>query len=120
MDKGAWNSLLIVATASIVALSLVTLALARPRGQVLAPFLPSVLASTVIYLSLVDGASGFHTAVEICTAAALALAGLLTWLRPERNTLATFSWALLGVVTPYCAFFLNIAVACAGKSECLG
>lgn len=120
MDKQTWTNILIAAVPIVLILSLVSLASARPRRQILAAFLPSLAVSSAIYLLTVDGASSFHTAFVVCTLSALAIALLLVVLQSERSKLATVSWALLGVVTPYAIFILLLAAACWGKTECLG
>lgn len=120
MDKATWNTVLVVAPALILIASLGALAQARPRRQVLVPFLASLVVSIVIYVTTVGGASRFHTAVVTCGLLALGLAFLLIWLKPERNRLATISWALLGVVIPYVLFFALLTWACWGQTECFG
>jgi hypothetical protein len=49
---------------------------------------------------------------------ALSFALMLIVVQPWRDKLATFSWALLGVVTPYILFFGFLTVACWGRTEC--
>jgi len=120
VDKASWNSLLLFAAVSIPVLSIATLVGARPRHQVLAPFLPSLAVSVVIYATSGGGASDFHTAFAVCSLLALGFALSLVLLQPERDRLATFSWAFLGVTTPYAIFFVLIAAACWGQTECFG
>jgi multisubunit Na+/H+ antiporter MnhB subunit len=117
VDKAAWTGFLVFATALVLVLAAVSIAKARPRRQVLAPFVPSLAASILIYINMVEGADSFHTAFLFCSGAALliALGLIIAW--PERNLLATFSWAMLGVVTPYLAFIALFTIACPG--ECL-
>jgi hypothetical protein len=123
MDKDTWNAILILAVPVVLGLSILTLVLVRPRRQVLLPFLPTLAASIAVYSSRVHGAHGaneFHRCVSLCTLLALGYAVFLVAAQPWRNRLAAFSWALLGVVTPYTAFISLIVVACWGQTECLG
>ncbi len=120
MDKATWNTILVAAVPLALGLSVIGLVVARPRRQVLVPFLPSLAASSAIYPAMVDGASSFHKAFVLCILLALGFALLLIAAQSWRNKLATFSWALLGVVTPYVLFIALLAWACWGKTECLG
>lgn len=120
MDKETWNSVLFAAVPLVSIASIYALAVARPRNQVLLPFLGALAASIAIYASMVHGASSFHSAVLLCTLLALGFAFLLVLVQPWRNSLAAFSWALLGVITPYCFFIALIAAACWGQTECFG
>ena len=120
MDRAALNTVLIVAAISILALSIGTLVRARPRRQVLIPFLTSLVVSSAIYLSTVNGASGFHTAVIISSLLAVDIALFLMWFEPARDKMATLSWALFGVVAPCLAFFMLLTAVCWGHSECFG
>jgi hypothetical protein len=120
VDKASWNSLLLFAAVSIPVLSLGTLVRARPRRQVFAPFLPSLVVSIMIYATKGGGASAFHTAFIVCSLLALGFALFLIVFQPERDRLATFSWALLGVTTPYAVVLTLIAAACWGQTECFG
>jgi hypothetical protein len=120
VDKATWNTILVAAVPLVLGLSIYSLVLAQPRRQVLLPFLPSLAASIAIYMSMVDGASSFHDAVVLCTLLALSFALFLVLAQPWREKLAAFSWALLGVVTPYVLFIGLIAAACWGHTECFG
>jgi hypothetical protein len=60
VDKPAWTTFLVIATPSIIALSLVTLVRARPRSQVFLPFLPSLAVSIAIYIGSGGGAERFQ------------------------------------------------------------
>ena len=120
MDKETWNALLTLAVPLVLGLSIYSFAVARPRHQVLLPFLPTLAASIAIYASMVDGASSFHSAVVLCSMLALGFAVVLVIAQPWRNRLAAFSWALLGVVTPYVLVIGLIAAACWGQPECFG
>jgi hypothetical protein len=120
VDKAIWNSLLLFAAVSIPALSLGMLVGARPRHQVFAPFLPSLVVSIVVYATRVGDAASFHTAFIVCSLLALGFALSLILFQPERDKLATFSWALLGVTAPYTVFITLIAAACWGRTECFG
>jgi hypothetical protein len=125
IDKADWNLFLIAATFLVLLLSLGTVVFARPRSQLFAPFMPSLVVSIVIYITLLThgprghGASHFHTAFALCSLLALGFALLLIVNQPERNKLGTFSWAMLGVVFPYTAFLAYLAAACWGN-QCWG
>lgn len=119
MDKGSWDLLVAVVTGLVILASVVALFTARPRRQVLAPFVPSLLASIVIYLAMVHHASSFHTAFVLCSLLALAFASVLVLYRPAWDGLAMFAWAMLGVVTPFTLLIALLAVVCLGHPECL-
>jgi hypothetical protein len=119
VDKATWNTLLTVAAILIPVIAVGSLFTTRPRRQVLAAFLPTLVASIVIYVATGGGASVFHTAVVICGSLALGFAFFLTRLEPKRDRLATYAWALLGVVTPYLSFFALLTAVCWGKTECI-
>jgi hypothetical protein len=106
--------------ALVLVLAVYALVVARPRRQVLVPFLPSLAASTAIYSSHVEGASSFHQALVLCIALATGFAFLLVVAQPWQDRLATFSWALLGVDVPPVVLFALIATTCWGQTECLG
>jgi uncharacterized membrane protein len=120
VDKDSWNLLVAVVTGLVILASVVALFTAQPRRQVLVPFVPSLLASVVIYLAMVHGASSFHTAFVICSLLALAFAFVLVLYRPAWDRLAMFAWALLGVVTPFTLLIALLVVVCWGHTECLG
>lgn len=120
MDKETWNTILFAAVPLVLCLSIYSLVVVRPRRQVLVPFLTSLAASIVIYTSMGGAASSFHKAFVLCTLLALSFALLLVVAQPWREKLAAFSWALLGVVTPYTLLIGLIAVACWGHTECFG
>jgi hypothetical protein len=120
VDKQTWTTILIVAVPATLLFSLASLARARPRWQVIPPFLASLAASVAIYASTVDGASSFHTAFVLCVLAALAISLVCIAVQPRWSRLATVSWSLLGVVTPYTVLIGLLAVACWGQTECLG
>jgi uncharacterized membrane protein len=120
VDKGSWTLLVAVVTGVVIFASVVALFTARPRRQVLVPFLPSLVASIVIYPTTVHSASSFHTAFVICSLLALAFAFALVVYRPAWDRLAIFAWAMLGVVTPFTLLIALLAVACWGRTECLG
>ncbi len=120
MDKATWDTILVAAVPLVLCLSIYSLIVARPRRQVLVPFLPSLSASIAIYVSMVGGASSFHSAIVLCTSLALSFALLLIIAQPWRDKLAAFSCALLGVVSPYALFIALLAAACWGHTECFG
>jgi hypothetical protein len=118
VDKSTWNHLLTAAAVLIPIVAILALAKARPRRQVVAPFLPILVVSIFIYLTTGSGASDFHRAAVVCAALALGFAFVLTRFETERDKLATYSWALLGVVTPYLFFFTLLTAVCWGQTEC--
>lgn len=118
MGKDSWNLLVAVVTGLAILASVVALLTARPRLQVLAPFIPSLLGSAVIYLAMVHGAPSFHAAFVICSLLALVFAFALVLYRPAWDRLAMFAWAMLGVVTPFTFLIALLTVACWGRTEC--
>jgi hypothetical protein len=69
---------------------------------------------------MLGGDSSLHEAIVLCISLALSFAFLLVVAQPWRDSLATFSWALLGVAVPPVLLYALLAVACWGHTECLG
>jgi hypothetical protein len=120
VSTGNWDGFVLVVTALVILASVIAISAARPRSQVLVPYASTLIVSIVVYVSMVHGASSFHTAFLICCAVAIGVALVLVLVRPAWNRLAMFTWAMLGVVTPFIVFFGFLAVVCLGKTECLG
>ncbi len=120
MDKATWTYLLIVAAIVILLLAAAGLIWARPRDQVVIPFLITAVASGAIYAKTVHGASDFHVAFLACCGLAVAVGAVLVRIQRERSILATFSWALLGVFAPVILLIGLLTAVCAGATECLG